>query len=305
MRNLTTARSTAAIICNTLDALIDTMCLLVFSFGFSSCPLLVCNNRDEFLSRPTRRGHFHENLRTYAPIDIEAGGTWIAFSEVNARFVVVLNYHQWRSLNSLYRHFFPPPQRISRGTLAMNFITSDDSVTAQEYAFRVSPQCYAGFNLIVGDKSGCYYVSNCESTPMQLEPRRFYGISNGRLETWEKSILCKQRVQSLMEPQLSHHIDEASVADISSKLLKILQDPDPLPDPTFGWWWPIYTISSAIFVDRELNPFNDFCTRTTTIAVAYRDNNLNEKLLIVENDLAADTYEWSIQEHSINFNMIS
>ena len=247
------------------------MCLLVFAFGFPTCPLLVCSNRDECLSRPTLRGQYDSNLRIYAPRDAEAGGTWIAFSEINGRFVIVLNYHQWRSLATLYRYFFPPSNPLSRGALAMDFITSDANIKAQEYASRIRAENYTGFNLIVGDRSGCYYVSNAITSQVPLKPGRFYAISNGHLEAWDKSIVCKSRVEAQVAPYLNTIMNEETATELCHHLLQIMQCRDPLPDPTFGYWWPLYSHISAIFVDADKNTLNDFCTRTTTIAAAYSD----------------------------------
>ncbi|CAM9264683.1 unnamed protein product, partial [Ectocarpus fasciculatus] len=253
------------------------MCLLLFQYGGgTNCPFVLCSNRDEALFRKTIRGTVTSrgDNNYYAPLDEEAGGTWIAFGECNSRFAVVLNYHD---------RVFAGGKRKSRGFLPLDFINATNNITAREYAAAISGlpcSSYAGFNLIVGDKDGCYYVSNqkTNSAPQHLEPGIVHGISNGAMDDdWCKVTISKHKISAALAGWGTESGIEAARA-VTASLMSVMQDDTPLVDPTLGYLSHFWTKSSAIFVEPELDRsgeiskvLTNYGTRTTTIATSYRD----------------------------------
>jgi uncharacterized protein with NRDE domain len=173
----------------------------------SNVPLIIANNRDEYLGRATVKGAYHNILEqsvgshdadggcVYYPTDAKAGGTWLAFDHgracvskpedalidagsepkiafrgcgANYRFAVVLNFDEFRiGYNCDSSKSFK-----SRGLLCKNFINTVD-VTAKEYAVELLAHLeeYRGFNFIVGDGvSGTYFVSNMDCPGGRLNP---------------------------------------------------------------------------------------------------------------------------------------
>lgn len=88
------------------------MCITFFCFGNEKFPLLLCNNRDEYFRRPTAPGVVSkDNLHTYSPTDIVAGGTWLGLNGKNGRFGVLLNFlekqiHQESNGNAVEGNFY-------------------------------------------------------------------------------------------------------------------------------------------------------------------------------------------------------
>jgi uncharacterized protein with NRDE domain len=301
------------------------MCLLLFQYGGDKFPFVLCSNRDEALFRETSRGSVRtgplDSTRYYAPIDQEAGGTWIAFSEINSRFAVVLNYHEWRTPQSIWNQISSlatdHKSRKSRGHLPLDFITASKDVSAESYASEIAARCcglYSGFNFIVGDVQGCYYVSNqaCGSQPLYLEPGVVHGISNGSIDdTWCKVKISKTKISRILQDCGDSAgdncvISKAHVEELTLQLMQVMQDNTLLVDPTLGYIIERYTRVSAIFVDPiysspgKISPVSDnYGTRTTTIAVLGRDG--VKDLCITERDLDAKSSTWSLNQHFISF----
>ena len=152
------------------------MCLIALNWDpESNHPLIMVANRDEFYQRPARKAHFWpQDSAIFGGIDLQAGGTWLAFSQ-KGRFATITNY---RELDTSGER--------SRGELTSQFLTT--RLTAQDYLKDIHNrnQKYAGFNLLLGDETGLWYYSNRENIIRQLEPG-LYGLSNGLLNTpWPK-----------------------------------------------------------------------------------------------------------------------
>ena len=127
------------------------MCILFLLIGDECHPTIVCNNRDEYLSRSTVRGSLIHNGNTYCPVDKVGGGSWISFSGLNEnrlKFAVVLNYHYWRQPNVV--PIMNEEVLKSRGLLIKNFM--ENSIESLTYAQSIydSRAEYRPFNLIVG-----------------------------------------------------------------------------------------------------------------------------------------------------------
>jgi uncharacterized protein with NRDE domain len=182
------------------------MCLIAFAWGASErFPLVVAANRDEFFERPTAPLSLWPSpggAQVLGGRDLQDGGTWMGFSP-NGRFAMLTNVRNPQAA--------PPAQPISRGSLALAWLESD--LDAPQWAKRLQPLRYQGFNLIVGDwaRRQCHYLSNqaffkpfgqiagieyarsaIELIASELPMGAIYGLSNAALDTpWPKTLLLK------------------------------------------------------------------------------------------------------------------
>lgn len=279
------------------------MCLLFFMYGDDRIPFLLANNRDERYDRETIRGNVKNGV-TYYPQDAEAGGTWIAFSSINGRFAVILNFHDFRYFEH-WNNVYDSGKKLSRGNLPIDFVTRSDCISAFDYVHQIPLHQYTGFNLIVGDCNGCYYVSNRSDKPVYISPKILYGISNGKLDdVWPKVQTCIPKIQDVISTIELNDIDAAR-RSITSQLYNIMSDNTPLPDSVFGSFASDFMTRSAVFVSPTDVCGHIFGTRTITICVGIKcdeiTDSLSDKLLISEFDLDTTSMCWSKNEHWIPF----
>jgi uncharacterized protein with NRDE domain len=166
------------------------MCLILFSLdnhpGFR---LILGANRDEFYNRPTQPlSAWPEAPEVYGGRDLKEGGTWLGVSR-RGRLAALTNYRDPA------HHIAQAP---SRGQLTRRFLTGDAS--AAEYLAQVlkTAQRYNGFNLLVGDRTGLWYVSNRGNGIVRLQAG-IHGLSNHLLDTdWPKVTQGKKRLKNLL-----------------------------------------------------------------------------------------------------------
>ena len=165
------------------------MCLLVIAIGQSTeYPVILAGNRDEFHERPAAAADWWDDQPDIVGgRDLEAGGSWLALHR-NGRFAAVTNYRDADR---------PPDGLRSRGHLVSEFLGS--GLAPLDYLENIDGSVYAGFNLIVGDRSDAAYLSNRNGGLCRLEAG-IYGLSNSVLDTpWEKVERSKQGLANLLE----------------------------------------------------------------------------------------------------------
>jgi hypothetical protein len=120
------------------------MCTLVALFAPQAPhPLVVAANRDERLNRrATPPRLWTGSPRFVAPRDEEAGGTWLG---LNARglFVGITNRYG----------VVPEPNRLSRGALVVDALSSPDAASLHERLGPLPPRQYNAFHLLYADRS--------------------------------------------------------------------------------------------------------------------------------------------------------
>jgi uncharacterized protein with NRDE domain len=214
------------------------MCLIVLALKVHpEYPLIIAANRDEFYLRPTATlAYWDDQTHILAGRDLQGKGTWLGVSR-NGRMAAVTNYRDPAS---------DKPGALSRGLLACGFLMEAQSPEA--YVHRISDQgnLYNGFNLIVGDLSQYWWVSNLAPAPMKLTPG-IHGISNRLLNTpWPKLEKAKA---------VFFNIITGNEKNLPEKIFNLLADttapPDEsLPDTGVGLDWerilsPIFVISDG------------------------------------------------------------
>lgn len=170
------------------NILVNTMCSIVLAYKLvEGSDWLVGANRDEKLDRPAEGPRVREvgQSRILAPLDLEAGGTWIG---INAR----------GTLGALTNRFgsAPDPTRRSRGELVFEAL---QSVSARDGAARIAelPAAhYNPFHLVIAGADGAVVWSDGETMHREpLEPgllvvteRSFGAAPNARADFIESSL---------------------------------------------------------------------------------------------------------------------
>lgn len=137
--------------------------------------LLVAANRDEFYARPTApAGWWADAPEVFAGRDLRAGGTWFGVTRTG----------RWAALTNVRDPKDIRPGTPSRGALVAEYLRGNAHPEA--YLAGVEGERYQGFNLVVGDEDGVWYMSNRTGARRRLSPG-VYGISNAGLDTpWPK-----------------------------------------------------------------------------------------------------------------------
>jgi uncharacterized protein with NRDE domain len=190
------------------------MCLILFAERAEPrYRLVLAANRDEFLDRPSAEAGFWPDAQhVLGGRDLDKGGTWLGVT-AGGRWAAVTNYREGVR---------PEPGVRSRGLLTRDFLLG--SAGAEGYAAQVAARAgqYAGFNLLVGDASAVFYLSNRPLLAQRVPPG-IHGLSNHLLDTtWPKVV----RGRTGMADLLGTGEEERLV----SGLLALLADREQAPD---------------------------------------------------------------------------
>ena len=139
------------------------MCILAIQYGtVDRAPILVAQNREEYLDRPTQIPKIQSGKpRVICGIDRKAGGTWLGVNQ-GGLFVAVANRPKT----------LVPPEPRSRGILCRELLSLPNAAEAAEYAAReLSTGCYAGANYICADaQSGAVLYAGDRVEVRELTP---------------------------------------------------------------------------------------------------------------------------------------
>jgi uncharacterized protein with NRDE domain len=158
------------------------MCLLAFNWNkHSEYKLILVANRDEFFERPSAPLQQWDS-GFYAGKDLRAGGTWLGMHP-NGRFAAITNFRDLKNKQEFTK---------SRGDLVKNFLEGEMDPKSYLEEIEEEKMEYEGFNLLVGNHEGLFYLSNKTEGIQALTPG-LYGLSNAILETpWPKLVNAKE-----------------------------------------------------------------------------------------------------------------
>lgn len=149
------------------------MCILAIQFQtVDNAPILVAENREELLDRPTQPPRIQSGKpRVVCGIDRKAGGTWLGVNQ-HGLFVAVAN----RPKMSV------PSEPRSRGLLCRELLAMADAREAAEHAAReLATGCYAGANYVCADADfGAVVYAGNQVELVELEPG-LHLMTNGDL----------------------------------------------------------------------------------------------------------------------------
>lgn len=224
------------------------MCLIVFAWQVHPrYPLVFAANRDEFLDRPTAPAAYWQDAPSVlGGRDLEKGGSWFALDN-GGRWAAVTNYREGVRAPSSAR---------SRGALIGDYLTGRQSAATYALSVQNNALEFPGFNLLVADGDGLFYLSNRDVGRMPVGPG-VHGLSNGLLDTpWPKVSKARQRLSSLIPDT-----QEALVTGLFDLLLDRKQAMDhELPATGVGLAWE--RILSAPFVVSD-----GYGTRASTVVL--------------------------------------
>lgn len=241
------------------------MCLIIFAHQADArFPLVVAANRDELYFRPTEHAHFWQDPALSGALlagkDLQAGGTWLGMTSTG-RFAAVTNIRDPSQTE---------PRPRSRGELTRNFLLGSSS--PQDYCAALAARYdeYAGYNLLVGDRSALCYVNNQARVVQTLAPG-IYGLSNGLLNAnWPKITKGRARLQALLQNPGTPDTD---------KLLAMMLDSEPAPDaelPDTGVARELERVLSSAFIRNTARHYGTLCS-TAIIADAEGDCRFSEQ----------------------------
>jgi uncharacterized protein with NRDE domain len=190
------------------------MCLAIVALdAHPRYRLVVAANRDEFHARaasPAAWGSDATFMNILAGRDLEAGGTWLGVRR-DGRFALVTNVREGRTHD---------PAARSRGELVPRVLNAPAPVERALRDVADTQNRYNGFNLIVGDGAGVFWMSN-----RSADARRFtdgiHGLSNALIDTpWPK-----------LSRTIGHVQRWAANGDTdTAPLFAALADREPAPD---------------------------------------------------------------------------
>jgi uncharacterized protein with NRDE domain len=255
------------------------MCLIAFAWdAHPAWRLVVAANRDEFYARPTAPADWWADAPdVLAGRDLREGGTWMGVTRAG-RFAAVTNFRD----PGLHQLAGAP----SRGALVADFLRG--SVDAEAYAHDLAGRAaaYNGFNLLVGDEGGLFYVSNRTPGARRLEPG-VYGLSNHLLDTpWPKVVRAKQAMAGALARA------DGAGGGWDSGLWEMLGDrviaaDDDLPDTGVGA--ERERLLSPPFIRSDV-----YGTRASTVLTVGRDGGVR----LVERSAAPGQDGWTEARHA-------
>lgn len=281
--------------------------------GESSSPYkyIIGANRDEFLDRPCTSAHCWNDPRsghgyTFAGQDLTAFGTWLGVRaqllkkpgeqsllgpqpkpgncEVDFRFGLITNFRE----GSVAKDESLP----SRGDFIKDFLNEKNRLDAQAECEKIADNGhkYAGFNLILADKDGMYYITNRGKThhPVSLETG-VHGLSNGTLDDdWPKVVDGKRMFEEAIEEHISKGGRMAVTGEgiLIDKIFRIMSDEKErgITQVSKGFTRDIEMQQSGIYVKQFPNRLPNgstsfYGTRSTAVIIIRRDGTItyNEK----------------------------
>jgi len=217
------------------------MCIALWALECQEYSLILCSNRDEFLSRPTQDAQFHnfekdgaESISGYilSGRDEKAGGTWLGVNRSGKVALLTNITEPWKV------------HPASRGYLASSFLLSDPFLPLEAEVGRIIPQdSIAGFNLLLlgptlRPDGSLHFDSlfvtnhggggNVSSRPLSSEEQSCGCVSNavdGTIPAWPKVDHAAQEFSRLLY-RLSPSMSEAELTD---NLFEILSWRSPQP----------------------------------------------------------------------------
>ncbi|MGH8447006.1 MAG: NRDE family protein [Solimonas sp.] len=171
------------------------MCLIALALdAHPRYSLVLAANRDEFHGRPTAPASWWDDApQIFGGRDLQQHGSWLATARDG----------RWAAVTNVRRMELPDPTAPSRGALIANYLRGEAGAQAYGESLAGSAARYAGFNLLLGDHRGVWYLSNHGGNHgdgpsgfvMQALTPGVHAVSNASLDTpWPKLVTLKSRL---------------------------------------------------------------------------------------------------------------
>ncbi|EAW06444.1 NRDE family protein [Aspergillus clavatus NRRL 1] len=210
------------------------MCIALISTAHPSYPLIVIDNRDEFLHRPTAPADWwpepHTNVLGGRDLARSTHGTWMGVTK-EGKLAVLTNYRETTADEHSGAH--------SRGLIVNGWLTTDPERKqstrdfVQEMVASPEARNVGGFSLVCGYiNEPLAIVSNRSASMDQIswvatEKGQTLGLSNTRFEdrSWPKILDGEKLMQEAINAHVEAGEDETQLIE---RLLKVLSR-DTLP----------------------------------------------------------------------------
>lgn len=253
------------------------MCLIALALeAHPAYRLVIAANRDEFYARPTAPAEWWADAPdVLAGRDLREGGTWMGVTRAG-RVAAVTNHRD--------PGFAQIANAPSRGALVADFLRGSADAVGYAHDLARRAAAYNGFNLLVGDEGGLFYVSNRTPGVRRLEPG-VYGLSNALLDTpWPKVA----RAKAAMADALAAAEGEGWDARLWEALAdRVIAADDALPDTGVGA--ERERMLSAPFIRTDV-----YGTRASTVLTIARDGEVR----FVERSIAPGQDAWTESRHA-------
>ncbi|KAM3077648.1 hypothetical protein ACMFMG_006977 [Clarireedia jacksonii] len=243
------------------------MCIVLATTAHPSYALIVLDNRDEFILRPTSKPHWwfsqHQEILSSRDLLREEQGTWLGITK-GGNFAVLTNYRETNTNDKDH----PVQGTKSRGGMVTAWLTAPNEESTQQFVHRLldgdGVKGVGGFSLVCGklrkeqsDDDGLEplaIISNRSGTPDEVpwvatKRGEVYGLSNTSYDDpvpWPKVQMGKEQVLRVIEEVVQSGLGED---ELVKKLYAVL-DTDTLPrqgdDQDFEDY--IYELRKSIFI---------------------------------------------------------
>jgi uncharacterized protein with NRDE domain len=223
------------------------MCIVLATTAHPSYALIILDNRDEFILRPTSRPHWwksnHQEILSARDLQRAEQGTWLGITKTG-NFAVLTNYRETDTHDANH----PVMGTRSRGGMVTAWLTAPEEESTQEFVYRLlggeGVKGVGGFSLVCGklrkrkDSSGelepMAIISNRAGSPDDvpwIAERRgdVYGLSNTSYddpEIWPKVKIGKEKLLEAIDQVVEADLGEEEMVE---KLYSVL-DTDTLPE---------------------------------------------------------------------------
>lgn len=242
------------------------MCIALITTAHPDYALIILNNRDEFILRPTSRPHWwssqHQDILSARDLQREEQGTWLGITKTG-NFAVLTNYRE----NDTHDSEHPIEGSRSRGGMVTAWLTSPDDESTEHFVHRLlegeGVKGVGGFSLVCGklrrskqaeqELEPLAIMSNRAGTPEDVpwiagKKGEVYGLSNTFYDdpiTWPKVKEGKEGVLAAVEEAVEAGLGEEELV----KKLYALLDTDTLPSQN-GQDFQKYTyqLRNSIFI---------------------------------------------------------
>jgi len=170
------------------------------------------------------------------------------------RFAALTNYRDPKNIKV---------EAPSRGNLVKDFLVGTESPEQYLNQIKELSADYNGFNLLVGDGGGLWYLSNYQNQIVKV-PKGTYGLSNHLLDTpWPKVQDAKDSFSSVVNKEAPKNEELFEIMANSN-----VYDDEQLPQTGIPLEWE--RAVSAIFIKKD----KDYGTVNTTLLKISHNNDI-------------------------------
>jgi uncharacterized protein with NRDE domain len=242
------------------------MCIVLGTTAHPSYSLIILDNRDEFILRPTSRPHWwhshHQEILSARDLQREEQGTWLGITKTG-NFAVLTNYRETDTHDANH----PVMGSRSRGGMVTAWLTSPEDESTEQFVHHLlegeGVKGVGGFSLVCGklrkrrdtehELEPLAIISNRAGSPDDVpwiaqKRDEVYGLSNTSFldpETWPKVRMGREKVLGAVKEVVDGGLGEQELVD---RLYAVL-DTDTLP-PQEGEDFEeyIYQLRHSIFI---------------------------------------------------------